>query len=43
MKGLIVPSLVIIATGIFVAVAYADSEHDTTTVEQNQVTQVLNY
>lgn len=41
MKGLIIPSLVILGTGIFTGIAYADSDRDATAAERDKVMQVL--
>lgn len=41
MKGLIIPTLVILATGFLVEIAYTDSDRDATAAERDKVVQVL--
>ncbi|WP_219907641.1 hypothetical protein [Aphanothece hegewaldii] len=41
MKGLIIPSLVILATGFVVEMVSADPNREATTAECNQVVQVI--
>lgn len=41
MKGLIIPALVILTTGIIVEIAYADSGRDVTAGEHHKVVQLF--
>lgn len=41
MKGLIIPTFVILATGFLVEIAYADLEQDATAAQHDRVVQLL--